>query len=197
MDDRSDLDDAPDTDAPPARHKLDASDYELMGRIGILKPEDRVELIDGEIIDMAPIGDDHVGTVNWLTRALVMACGDKAIVAVQNPVRLDRFNQPQPDFAVLRPRRDFYRTAGATAEDVLLLVEVADSSLGYDKRVKLPLYARFGIPDYWLVDLKARVLDVHRLEDGRYGEPSRPGADEQLPLAAAPNIVVPLDSLFG
>ena len=181
----------------PNRHKLDIDDYYRMGDVGILRPEDRVELIDGEIIDMMPTGEGHISVVNRLNRALVLACGDRAIVSVQNPVRLDRFNQPQPDFALLRPRDDFYAAHMPGAADVLLLVEVADSSVRYDQTVKLPLYARFGVPEYWLVNLKTRVLDAYRLADGSYGEPGRHGPGERLPLAAAPEIAVPLDRLFG
>ena len=185
------------TSLAPTRRRLDVDAYYRMGEAGIIGPDDRTELIDGEIIDMAPIGSGHSGTVSFLTRGLVMACGDKAIVSVQNPIRLDPFNQPQPDLAVLRSRDDFYTSALPGPADVFLVVEVADSSVAYDRTVKLPLYARFGIPEYWVVDLRARVLDVVRLRGGDYGEPSKPGAGEQLPLFAAPEIVVPLDRLFG
>lgn len=181
----------------PTRHKLDVDSYYRMAEVGVLRPEDRVELIDGDIIDMAPVSAGHASVVNRLTRALVIACGDKAIVSVQNPVRLDRFNQPQPDFALFRPRDDFYAARMAGAADVLLLIEVADSSVEYDRTVKLPLYARFGIPEYWLVNLGDRVLDAYRLSDGRYGEPNKHGSGERLALAVAPEIVVPLDHLFG
>ena len=115
-----------------------------------------------------------------------MACADKAVVSVQNPIRLDKFNQPQPDLAVLAPRDDFYTPALPGPADVLLVVEVADSSVTYDRTVKLPLYARFGIPEYWVVDLRARVLDVFRLHGGDYGEPVKPVSGEQLALFAAP-----------
>ena len=107
------------------RWKLDVHEYRRLGEIGILGEDDRVELIDGELIEMSPIGSFHSGTVNGLTRLLVLAAGTHAVVAVQNPVRLGDRSEPQPDFALLRPREDNYRTATPTAEDVLLLVEVA------------------------------------------------------------------------
>ena len=183
-----------DDDFMPTRRKLDVDVYHGMAEIGIFGEDDRVELIDGAIIDMAPIGQSHAAAVNGLTRALVMACGSKAIASVQNPIRLDRLNEPQPDFAVLRPRADFYAAGDRPGPaDVLLLVEVADSSLRYDLTVKLPLYARAGIPELWIVDLKRRALDAFRRPtSGRYAEVAtyRPG--DRLALAAA-DIAVRLD----
>lgn len=181
------------------RHKLDVGDYHRMADAGILGEDDRVELIDGELIDMAPIGQGHAAVVNGLNRALVIACGDKAIVSPQNPVRLDRLNEPQPDFAVLRPRADFYAAGDRPGPaDVLLLVEVADSSLRLDRTVKLPLYARAGIAEVWIVDLKRRVLDAHRGPAGDvYGETTTHQAGDTLALALAPEIRVTLDLAFG
>ena len=119
-----------DTDLVLTRHKLNVDDYYRMAEAGILGEDDRVELIDGALINMASIGQDHAATVNGLTRVFVMARGDRAIVSVQNPVRLDSFNEPQPDVALFRPRADNYRTGIRPGpNDVLLLVEVADSTL--------------------------------------------------------------------
>ena len=190
MDDAADL---------PTRHRLDVDDYHRMVDAGILGKEDRVELIDGEIIDMAPIGQGHAAVVGGLTRSLVMACGDKAIVWVQNPIRLDRRSEPQPDFAILRPRADFYAAGKRPGpSDVLLLVEVADSSLRYDLTVKLPLYARAGIAELWIVDLKRRALDAFRRPAGDgYAEVSTHRPGDRLALAAAPGITVSLDLMFG
>ena len=183
----------------PARHKLDADAYFRMAELGILERHDRVELIDGEIIDMMPIGMEHAATVNGLTRALVMACGEKAIVSVQNPVQLNVRNVPEPDFAIFKARADFYAREPAPAPaDVLLLVEVADSSLRYDRSVKMPLYAKTGIPEFWLVDVAARRLEAHRQPgpDG-YADITTHGPGEHLALAAAPDIVVRLDLMFA
>jgi len=183
----------------PTRHKLDVDDYYRMADAGILRDGDRVELIDGELIDMAPIGQGHAAIVNGLTRALVIACGDKAIVSPQNPVRLNRLNEPQPDFAVFRPRADFYATGERpNPSDVLLLVEVADSSLRFDRTIKLPLYARAGIAEFWIVDLKRRVLDAYRRPAGsEYAEMTTHRPGDQLALAIAPEITVRLDLVFG
>ncbi len=183
----------------PTRHKLDVDDYCRMADAGILGEDDRVELIDGQIIDMAPIGQGHAASVNGLNRALVLACGDQAIVSPQNPVRLDRLNEPQPDFAVLRLRPDFYATGDRPGPaDVLLLVEIADSSLRYDRTVKLPLYARAGVAEVWIVDLRHRVLHAHRRPaDGEYVEISTHHPGGHLALAAAPGITVRLDLALG
>lgn len=180
------------------RHKLTVDDYYRMAEAGILGKDDRVELIDGEIIDMAPIGQVHAAVVNGLTRALVMACGEKAIVSTQNPVRVNRLNEPQPDFAVFRPRADFYATGERPGPaDTLLVVEVADSSLRFDTKVKLPLYARSAIPEVWIVDLPGRVLHAYRRPAGdAYGETATHQAGETLALALAPEIVVRLDLMF-
>ncbi len=188
-----------DTEFVVRRHKLDVDDIYRMADAGILGEDDRVELIDGELIDMAPIGQDHAATVNRLTRALVMACEDRAIVSTQNPVRLDGVNEPQPDFAIFRPRADFYGAGERPGpSDVLLLVEVADSSIRFDRAVKLPLYAHAGIPEVWIVDLKRRVLDVHRgPSGGSYSELTTYQRGDTLGLAMVPEIRVTLDQVFG
>lgn len=183
----------------PARHKLDIDEYHRMAEAGIFGENHRIELIDGDLIDMAPIGQGHAAIVNGLNEALVIACAGRAIVSPQNPVRVNRSSEPQPDLAVLRRRADFYATGEPPGPaDVLLLVEVADSSLRFDRTVKLPLYARFGIAEFWIVDLKRRVVEVHRAPAGNgYGDAVtyRPG--DHLALVLAPDIVVKLDLVFG
>ena len=182
----------------PVRHKLDVDTFYGMAEAGLFKPEERVELIEGEIFDMAPIGQDHEASVIGLTRALVLACGDRGLVSTQNSVRMAPWSAPQPDFAVLRYREDFYRTGErAGPADVLLVIEVADSSLRFDQGVKLRLYARAGIPEYWIVNLKARVLTAHRAPAGdSYAAVTDHGAGETLGLAADPHIAITLDRLF-
>jgi Uma2 family endonuclease len=182
----------------PARHRLDVDEYYRMGEAGVFGDQ-RIELINGELIDMAPIGQGHEGTVGALNEALVLAFAGRAIVWPQNSIRLDRWNVPQPDFAVLRRRPDFYRTGERPGPaDVLLLVEVADSSLKYDQRVKLPLYARAGIPEFWIVDVKRRILHAHRAPAGDgYAETTTHHSGDMLALALAPDIVVGLNLLFS
>ncbi len=137
--------------------------------------------------------------VSELTEALVVACGGRAIVWPQNPVRLDHSSEPQPDLAVLRRRADFYANGERPGpDDILLLIEVADSSLRFDQTVKLPLYARAGIAELWIVDLKHRVLDAYRDPAGNgYRETTTHRPGDQLALVLAPEIVVTLGFMFG
>lgn len=147
----------------PPPHRFTIDEYYKMAEAGILAEDDRVELLDGEIVDMPPISSEHAGAVN-LTLAGLASClpPRRYLVSVQNPVRLNLYNEPQPDLVVLRWREDGYTRGHPGAADVLLLVEVMQSSTDYDRRVKLPLYARFGIPEVWLLDLPGDRLEVHR-----------------------------------
>ena len=131
-----------------------------MGDAGILKPTERVELIRGEIIEMSPIGSRHVAFVNNLTQLLVTRLAGRAIVSVQNPVALDDDTEPEPDLAILRHRRTVpYKESEPATEDVLLLIEVGDTSLTYDRRTKRYLYAEAGIPEYWVVDAESHLVE--------------------------------------
>lgn len=160
------------------RRRFTVDDYYRMADAGILSDRDRVELIDGEVVAMSPIGPRHAACLSRATRALVVAVGGSAIVQPGGPVRLDRFNEPQPDLMLLRPRADFYASAHPGPHDVLLVVEIADSSLRYDRDRKARLYAEWGIPEYWLADLTANRLWRHSSpQDGAYRhvEPQRRG----------------------
>ena len=167
---------------PPAAtpHRFDVDDYYRMAAAGILGPEDRVELIEGEIVDMAPIGSDHAATTDILNELVARAIATGRVqVRVQGPLRLDRRNEPQPDLMLLRPRPDRYRSGHPTAADVLLLVEVADTSLAYDRGPKLALYARHGVPEVWLIDLVSRAVEICR-EPGPDGYAERRQLSEGL-----------------
>ncbi len=144
------------------RHWYTVEDYYRMAESGILGPEARVELIEGEIVDMPPIGPLDASVVTLVQNRLVAAVGELALVRVQNPVHLDRHNEPEPDVALVRWRADHYRERHPEPAEVLLLVEVADSSRRYDREVKLRLYARFGIPETWLIDLADATLTRFR-----------------------------------
>jgi Uma2 family endonuclease len=138
-------------------------EYEQMGRAGILGEDDRVELIDGEIVEMTPIGRRHASCVARLTQHFAaLALEGAAVIWVQNPVRLGKRSELQPDFVLLRPRPDLYASVDPAPADVLLLVEVADASIERDRRVKVPLYARAGIPEVWLVDLNQETVTAYR-----------------------------------
>lgn len=144
------------------RHRFTVADYHKMAEAGILGKDDRVELIEGEIVAMAPIGSHHTSPVGRLNRILIRSLGERAWVWVQNPVTLGVDSEPQPDLMVLKPRADAYENAHPTAADVLLLIEVSDTSLAYDRGRKLELYAKHGIVETWIVDVQARRIEVYR-----------------------------------
>jgi Uma2 family endonuclease len=182
----------------PRRHRLSVADYYRMAEVGILDPEARVELIDGEIIDMAPPGSPHAATVHYLTVVLVRAVDGRATVLVQNPVRLSEYSEPQPDLALRRRREDFYREHHPRADDVLLIVEVAASSLRFDRKKKAPLYARHGIPEMWLVDLGGRRLVRYRApQHGAYTRVDEPDLGLALEVPALAGLAVDLQRLLG
>ncbi|MDN5870779.1 MAG: Uma2 family endonuclease [Nitrococcus sp.] len=179
------------------RHRLTTADYHKMGAAGVFGPTERVELIEGEIIDMAPIGSPHAGIVGMLNNLLVPAVAGKAIVHVQNPIVLGDLSEPQPDIAVLEPRADYYRHSHPTAVDLILLIEVAESSLDFDRQIKLPLYARYGVPEVWLVDLQHRVLVLHRRpHDGAYQESVVQQDLTRVAPRALPDAALDLSDLF-
>jgi len=168
--------------APP--HRFTREDYHAMAKAGILGEDDRVELIAAEIITQIPIGTSHAGMVNRLNQLFTNLAVGRCVVAVQNPTALDPFNEPQPDIALLRPRPDFYAKSHPGPEDILLIVEVADTSLAFDREEKIPLYATAGIAEVWLVDLVDKSLTVYRhLSQGSYTEaiPHRSGATIPIP----------------
>ncbi|HKE86976.1 MAG TPA: Uma2 family endonuclease [Vicinamibacterales bacterium] len=140
------------------RRRFTADEYYRMAEAGILSERDRVELIDGEVVAMTPIGARHAACVTRAARMLDRAAAGDAIVPSQNPVRLDLYHEPEPDVVLVRPRADFYASFHPRPADILLVVEITDSSLEYDRDVKSPMYAAAGIPEYWLADLDANVV---------------------------------------
>jgi len=149
------------------RHPLTVDDYHRMAQAGVLGPEARVELIEGEIIDMATIGTRHAATVKRLLHLLRASVDAATVVSVQDPLRLGTHSEPQPDLMLLAPRADFYADAHPTAQDVLLLIEVSDTTSRYDREIKLPLYARHGVCEVWIVDLDEGVLRTCRNPRGK------------------------------
>jgi Uma2 family endonuclease len=178
------------------RRLLTVDEYHRMGEAGILTEDDRVELIEGELVAMAPIGSEHIAATNSLNRLLVLAVGDRGIVSVGNPVRLNQRSEPQPDFAVLKPRSD-YRTMLPRPEDTMLAVEVANTSLDYDRNVKLALYARSGIPEIWIVNLAAAEVEVYTspVADS-YTSIARAGRSDTLTIKAIPDVLIPVAEIF-
>ena len=150
------------------RRLLTVDDYRLLIRAGSLGEDDRVELIEGEIIEMSPISPEHAGHVKRLNRLFSRRLGDRALIGVQDPIALGEHSEPQPDLVLLRPHADDYADAHPGPGDVLLAVEVADTSVNYDRDVKMRLYAQAGIPEAWLVSLPDGWIEV-------YTEPSPVG----------------------
>lgn len=146
----------------PARHRLSIADFLRMAQVGILREDDRIELIKGELIDMAPIGSKHASTVGVLTKLVILAAGEQGFVTSQSPVVLNDDSQPQPDLLLLKWRADYYVSALPQPGDVLLLIEVSDATLHFDRDIKIPLYAKSGIPEVWLVNLEDATIEVYR-----------------------------------
>ena len=185
----------------PHKHRLNVGEYYRMAEAGILAPNARVELINGEIIDMAPIGSKHAACVKRLGRLLNLrlddAAIDTAIVSVQDPLRLSEFSEPEPDLALLKPREDFYAAAHPGPEDTLLVIEVAGSSLEYDRDVKLPLYAAHAIPEVWLIDLAGKNLSIYRDPfDNTYRQIETPASLGALTPLRLPRLALDLSELF-
>jgi len=186
------------------RHRITVEEYYRMAEIGLLAPDARVELIEGEIIDMVPQGVAHATVIRRLDRILHSAAGGRAIVSTQLPLRLDRFSEPEPDFTLLRWREDEYATAHPTPADTLLAIEVSQSSLRYDRSRKLPLYAQHGIPEVWIVDVAKPLLytfDSPQVSDPsgaraqyqRQSSTPRPGV---MTLRALADLAIDLTGLF-
>ena len=181
----------------PERMRISADRYQKMVATGVLTKYDHVELIDGDMINMAPIGPPHSAVVARLTRLFVLSLGDSAIVSPGASLKLGEYSVPQPDLMLLKPRADFYAAQLPTPPDVLLLVEVSDSSLAFGRGVKRALYARQGVAEYWVVDIPGRRLFVDRepTVDG-YGEAREHRSDTVSPRALPAVQVVP-EALFA
>ena len=182
-----------------ARRLFTREEYHRMGEVGILKPTDRVELIHGEIVEMSPIGSRHIAFVNNLNQLLVVRLGGRAIVSVQNPVAFADDTEPQPDLAILRLRADpAYKEVEPHANDVFLLIEVAETSLSYDRSTKLRLYAEMGIPEYWVVNGPAASIEIYRTpEAGGYRDVRRVSGDATVSLQAFPDVALTLAEIFA
>jgi Uma2 family endonuclease len=178
-------------------HRLSVADYRRMGELGILAADLRTELIDGEIIELPPIGQPYAGSAALIADRLREAVEQSVVVALHEPVRLDDHSEPRPDITLLRPGIDGARVGRAEGADVLLLIEVADGSLRYDREVKLPRYARAGIPEVWLVDLGGRRLTIHRRPGPLgYADVMTPSGLGAVPLPLAGLQTADLSGLF-
>ena len=180
------------------RHRFTVAEYEEMGRAGILGEGDRVELVEGEIAEMRPIGPRHASSIIRLTQLFSRFFGGQALVSPQNPAVLNDYSEPQPDLQLLRLRDDFYATAHPRPEDVLLLVEVSDTTVAYDRGTKVPLYARGGIPELWLVDLERESLTVYREPaEGAYQTARVLRRGDSIAPAAFPDASIAVADVLG
>lgn len=181
-----------------AHRRFNLAEYHAMIEHGILTDRDRVELIAGEIVEMPPIGDPHIGCVAFLNHAFVPKLDGRAVVFVQQPIAIFPDSEPEPDVTVVRYRADFYRTAKAEPQDVLLLVEVGDSSLRFDRFVKLPIYARAGIAEVWVVDLKGSAIEVYTqpAETG-YAQRRLAVAGETIKPCAFDDVAIRVSEVLG
>ena len=183
---------------PLAHRRFTVDEYHRMAEVGILGEDDRVELLDGEIVLTTPMGARHASTVARLNERFHSVVGKRAILSVRLPIRLSDYSEPEPDLALLKRREDFYADRLPEAGDVLLVIEVADSSRRTDRERKLPLYARAGIAEVWLVDLPRDVIEVYREPvAGSYRSVQTVARDGTLAILKLPGVTLPATEVLG
>jgi Uma2 family endonuclease len=178
------------------RRLFTADEFERMVEAGVFRPDERLELIRGDIVEMSPVGPGHGACVASLNKRFVIGLGDRAVVWIQSSARVAFDSVPEPDLALLRPRS--YRRANPTPEDIRLVVEVADTSLRYDRTAKLRLYARAGIAEYWVVSVDDEWLEIYRSPEGDgYRESRRLQRDTTIAPLAFPDVVITVAEIFA
>jgi Uma2 family endonuclease len=183
---------------PPARHRITVDEFERMIAANVWPEDERLELIEGELVRMSPINARHAAAVKPLTELLRDQLGKRALVGVQDPIVLDDQSEPEPDISVLRRRPDYYANAHPSPADVLLVVEVSDTTLEYDRDVKARLYARVGIPEMWVVDLNGeRVIVFRDPEKGEYARRETMKRGAEFAPAAFPDVTLRVDDVLG
>ena len=181
----------------PFKYRLTVEQYYKMAEVGILGIEHRTELIEGEIIEMSPIGAKHAGTINRLSRVLSPRISDQAIISIQNSIRLNDSSEPQPDLAILHLRDDCYTESIPTPTEIFLLIEVSDSTLKYDREVKIPLYAKAGIPEVWIANIEEQIFEVYKSPNqDRYEQVQNYGKGEVISMSMFANIAIAVDEVF-
>jgi Uma2 family endonuclease len=179
------------------QHRFSVKDFYRMAETGVLRPDARVELLEGRIIDMSPIGPFHGALVNRLSRLFNLEAKGRWMVSTQNPLHLDDYSEPEPDIMLLKPAPDDYTSRHPEPSDVFLLIEVSDTTLDFDREKKLPAYGRAGVPEAWIVNLNEQTIEVYREPNFTgYGGKAvlRPG-DEAKPQAF-PDIAVEIAELL-
>jgi Uma2 family endonuclease len=179
------------------RKKFTIEEFQLMADSGIIPEDERVELIEGEIIEMGKIGRRHAAIVRRLISLLTQKLGNFAIIDAQNPIELGIYSQPQPDISLLRRRDDYYESGHPKPEDIFLLIEVADSSLEFDREIKIPLYWKSNITEVWIVDINNQLLEVYRQpnSEGYQSKQTYQKGDMISPLAFA-NTQIAVTNIF-
>jgi Uma2 family endonuclease len=185
------------TEFTPQTRLFNSDEYFKMAEVGILKDDEAVELINGKILKMSPVGFSHSGHVNRLTKLLTLLVADKAIVSVQNPLQLGNISEPEPDLMLLKPEDSFYSTRHPHASDVLLLIEVSNTTLTFDRSKKMALYAQYQIPEYWILNLTDQCLEVYRQpEHNKYTQQQILTKDDSIQLLLLPEINSNLKSML-
>jgi Uma2 family endonuclease len=179
------------------QHRFNVEEYYRMAETGVLRPEARVELLDGRIIDMSPIGSSHAGTVKRFIRLFNKLARDRWVISAQDPLRLDDHSEPEPDFMLLKPSPDDYTSRHPKPDEVFLLVEVADASLDYDRDEKIPAYGHAGVAEVWIVNLRDQSLEIYREPHFTgYGSKTVLRAGDQVSPQAFPDAVVDVGELL-
>lgn len=181
----------------PHRYRLTVADYHQLGELSVFNENSRVELMDGELVAMPPIGSQHAGHLDCVAQQCFRKVVVKTIVRVQSPIQLDDHSEPEPDLALLRHREDFYTRSHPRPDDVLLLIEVSDSTLRYDREVKVPHYAKAGVPEVWILDIAHQRLEIYRRPSAEgYRQILYPELQEQVAPVLLPELVFSVEQLF-
>jgi Uma2 family endonuclease len=181
----------------PTKHLTNLDEWRRLGEANIFPPESRIELINGEVLEMSPIGFKHSGHLNRLNMLLTQLVRHCAISSIQNPLQLGDLSEPEPDFMLLKPNADYYSSRHPVADDVLLLIEVSETSLQFDQNQKLRLYARHSIPEYWLLNLNDVCLEVYRKPNGEvYAEKTTLYPSDRVTLSQIPDISIQVSDIL-
>ncbi len=184
--------------SPPVPKRFRVEDFHKMTEVGILPEESGWEVIDGYLIDKMSIGSRHAGTVKRLNKFLTNSVGNIALISVQDPVHIDDYNEPEPNIALLKPREDFYAKSHPLPQDVLLLIEVSDSTIEYDREIKKTLYAEARIVEYWLVNLQDNTIEVYsQPKNGNYRLARILESSETIEATATKNLTLKVDEILG
>jgi Uma2 family endonuclease len=179
------------------RRPFTVDDYARMRETGILTEDDRVELIDGEIVVMSPLGSRHIALLIRLNKLLIRAVQDEAVISPQNAIQLDDYTEPQPDLAVLRPKEDDYEQQLPRPDDIFFLIEISDTTVAYDREVKLPRYAAAHIAEVWIIDVANQTIDQYtQLFEGRYTSVKKHFRGMSIQSVTVPKIRLTMNALF-